>query len=657
MIHADTSVETPTSPNALWAHFDAHRLNWAFRAYERFIESLSPEIRERLAHKGTQAEAYVVVFGKTQVGKTTLLMDLMGVRPEAMDRVSRVLRGGRSQGQSATATTMEYRRSADHRWGFRFKEANTRWFDDDHAMTSELGQLREAMERRQLVVDSPCVVSIPIDYFDQQASQPAVRMLDLPGDKPANPTEQEHVHEMARKYVPLADLILLVGRGDDLSFLQPGGLTLPGIEDWQSVPGRFRIVTTYSFTAQSVRELVRQHDGPADAQLYRQRLVDQIEKFAPLSQEAKRAERYFPLEFGRSWLDAQERHPLFYKQVSPMIDALKRQLHVDIQASTTPMARLRGAVEARVVIARVKEIRSKEMHAASQAVQKQLQREQDDLAQAQNAADQSSRTCQRLAERLAMLSKERLSQDLKINFHLSGNTDGGNPNESVSNFKISVGQAKSSLRQRVIDSNPNMSNLPETDWFWRSVTAQVNLDKVDAILINVFSTLMTTLNDYWIDSYWDTGSGSDYQRDVRCLVNCIDEAVSALTDIARESWLKAANQQLFRHQEELKAEELTQRSWQQRLQDMKHPIKVLEQELAAHLHEYQAFEKRMAADLVESRRFIDVLNSEYLDELKQRHQAIDNEEQRTSGFFGLLAAVQLGQVRQQLLLHIEPAAI
>lgn len=69
----------------------------------------------------------MVVFGKTQVGKTTLLMDLMGVSPAAMERVSTALRGGRAHGHSATATTMEYRRSEDQRWGLRVHEV-TRWF-------------------------------------------------------------------------------------------------------------------------------------------------------------------------------------------------------------------------------------------------------------------------------------------------------------------------------------------------------------------------------------------------------------------------------------------------------------------------------------------------------------------------------------------------
>lgn len=649
------SEAVPGSVAALWAEHDSQRLGWAFRAYERFVASLSPEIRERLAHKGQQEEAYVVVFGKTQVGKTTLLLDLMGVEPASLGRVSLALRGGRAQGQSATATTMEYRRSDDRRWGLRIAEAVIRWFDDDRDITEALGQLRSAMEGRQLMVHTPCVVYIPADCFALQAGQPAVRMLDLPGDKPANPTEQEHVLEMARKYVPLADLILLVGKGDDLSFLQPGGLTLPGIEDWQSVPGRFRIVTTFSFTAQSVRNLVRQHDGLVEAGFYRQRLIEQIEKFGSLGDDARRPERYFPLEFGATWLDAQQHQPELYARVSPMIDALKRQLHADIQASTTPMARLRNAVEARVVIARVKENRLKELQSATQTVKQQLERAQREQSQAWEAARQSQKVSERLAQRLAGLSDERLKQDLERHFQLSCSTPGGEPGESVAGFKVLVRQAKASLRQRLADSRPDSVALADTSWFWRGVKAEIDPRHVDDILNVAFSSFLATLNGYWIDTYWNTGSGSDYQRDCYWLKSCINEASKALMELAREAWLTAARQQLTLHQEEARAAHLKMRNWEQMAEDMARPIAHLAQKLASHEQEDCEFRRRMEKDQQESQRFIALLDSEYLAELQSRRKAMQREGQSISAFVGLLAAVHLAQVREQLLLHIEPA--
>ena len=377
---------TPRSLADRWAHFNDKQLNWAFDAYEQFLKSLSPEIRERLGHKEESAEAYVVIFGQTQVGKTTLLLDLIGIEAESMERVSQVLRGGRPEGQSATATAMEYRRAPDNRWGLKSNETNTCWFIDDQEMLSALGNLREMMEHNQLNLLEPCTVSIPANCFCQDAEQPTVRMLDLPGDNPANDVEQQYVHEMASKYVPLADLILLVGKGDGLDFLKPGNLTLPGIEDWQSAPRRFRIITTHHFSLDTVSDDVLKNNCPADAEYYRKRLIEQIEKSTQLSEEAKRTERYFPLEL------VIDKLPAAVKQlVTPMVNTLKRQLLGDIKASTTSTARLHGALDAHLIIGKFKESRLNEIGVITAELEDQLNREKANLDSAKLFAEKSKK--------------------------------------------------------------------------------------------------------------------------------------------------------------------------------------------------------------------------------------------------------------------------
>lgn len=646
----------PTTLNEQWAAHQQHELTWAFRAYERFVKSLSPEIRERLAHKDHQEEAYVVVFGKTQVGKTTLLMDLMGISPAAMARVSTALRGGRAHGHSATSTTMEYRRSDDLRWGLRIKN-DTRWYDDDSQITSALRELRERMERRDLVVDSPCVVSVPADCFITRADQgPVIKMLDLPGDKPANPVEQEHVLNMARRYVPLADLILLVGRGDDLSFLQPGGLTLPGIEDWQSVPGRFRIVTTYSFTAKSVRDLTRENGKTADARFYRQRLIEQIEKFAALSEDARIPRRYFPLEFGTSWIEAQKSKSELYTCISPLIDELKRELHQDIQDATRPQARLRNAVDAHVVINRVKENRLKEMNDTTTMLSKELEKVQNDLKQAQKVAQRICREFQDMNGRLTPLTDKVLRQDLAGHFRLSGSTSSGDPGERISGFRVLISRARSSLVQRMADSRPDTASLSGTAWFWRGV--QVNFeqmsDQVRKALNPAFNDFESHLSDYVLDKYWFTGSDSDYQSDRIQLAECIMIAESVTLEAAREWWLDAAGQHLKDLQKEHKALQQQIDVWGSHVKEARQLLEQAQQKSAVHEKDCEEFKTRMDLDLKESKRFIEILDNEYLSELRHRHKNIQEQKQPARAFIDLLAATQLIQAREKILSQIEP---
>jgi hypothetical protein len=83
-------------------------------------------------------------------------------------------------------------------------------------------------------------------------------------------------------------------------------------------------------------------------------------------------------------------------------------------------------------------------------------------------------------------------------------------------------------------------------------------------------------------------------------------------------------------------------------------VDALERKLIEHDREQSTFKQRMDADMRESRRFVDLLDSEYLAELRHRQTAIDADSNPVPAFIGLLAAVQLEQVRQQVLLHVQP---
>ena len=665
----DNGTVREKDPIHLWSERSKNNVAWAFRAYKRFVESLSPEIQKRLAKKDHHAEAYVVVFGQTQVGKTTLLMDLIGVTNQAMPRVSTVLRGGRAIAKSATATAMEYQRSPDERWGLQADEhVAVTWYGEDAAITNALGAIRAAMECNELKVESPCVVFIPTDCFALQTDHAAtVRLLDLPGDSPSNPTEQAHVHAMAKRHVPLADLILLVGRGDKLEFLQPGKLTLPGIEDWQSVPERFRIISTYSFSSDTVRDCVCQFDGEADAATYRKRLIAEIEKFARLSQHAKNPERYFPLEFGTSWSDAKQLQPKIYKKVSPLIAQLKEQLVADIQASTTPMARLGNAVNAHIVIARVKENRLAEMAQKVNKLNEEFGKRETDFNQALNAASNKKAEYCTFEERLAKLTDERLLHDAERHFKLIGNIEVGDPGKAVSSFKARIQAVKSTLKQQLLLSRPDTSN--DTSWLWSAIRLDFSneicsshwmrseVDRmrpsqgaIDTILNEVFARFSAHLNNYTLDTYWFTKSNdSDYKNDCQQLNECIHIAKESLTAAARQWWLNAA----FAYREQCRMNLQNLREEHRILihlsQEMGRPVVETQQEIEKLNDKRQKFEQRMNVDLEESRRFKVLLDEEYLNDLHRRWEVILTDAHSAQSFMNLLAAVQLGYGRDKLL--------
>lgn len=640
--------------NGGWKALHGRRHDWAFRAYDQFMESLSPEVRNRLGHKSSDEEAYVVVFGPTQVGKTTLIIDLMGVVQEAMGRVSGVLRGGRASGKSATSTAMEYRRSPDVRWGLSVEDT-VRWMPTDESMTAAVGELRQRMESRELQVTMPCTVCIPSDCFSSDPAQPHVRMFDLPGDEPANPVEQEHVNEMARQYIPLADLILLVGRSEDLTFLQPDRLTLPGIGNWQRVPSRFRVVTTFSYAPQDVRDAMRKLSKSPDVREVRESLIAEIEMAGPLAPAARRPELFYPLEFGSSWLHAREGHADLYTRLSPLIDELKRQLRQDILNSTNSWARLTSAASAHAVVSDLMDEGLCQIQQRVAAAQHEVEKHSDEVDQCKAAREDVKRRLERLDALLAVLQQDQLVHDAQHGLAWPSSLNRSEANETVAGFRWMVQQSCIALRLAVAAARPlvggKASHDPATGPrrnFWLNLSADLDAVDVNRIVDNAFTSLTISLDRYVWDTYWLTGNGSDYQTDRRLFDDCERDAESLVKAAVSTVWEAAAAEELYAMQQKGQTMGLDLASWDARIQDIQRPLEAARQRVAAASAQRVEYEARMERELSESRRFTRILDECYLEELLARRLDVLEAPTSGDGAMALMAAVQLASERRAL---------
>ncbi len=125
----------------LWYQLHRDRVTWSDQAAawltrQVFAESPTDDLSQ---------VAQAMVVGATQSGKTTLLLRLLGVDDQGdAPAASKVLRGGRDDGYSATAFPIRYRWSdEDDEWAFRADGAPERWLADDE-MRGELAALRQA---------------------------------------------------------------------------------------------------------------------------------------------------------------------------------------------------------------------------------------------------------------------------------------------------------------------------------------------------------------------------------------------------------------------------------------------------------------------------------------------------------------------------------
>ena len=640
-----------------WHELHKRQSDWAFRAYGRLIQTLSEDVQEKLSLKDEAAQPYVVIFGKTQVGKTTLLLDLMGIAAEQMPIISEVMRGGREQGKSATATTMEYRASQGEYWGLTIPgEPAPRLLDSDQEMKRALGQLREVMESGQLVAETPCVVHIPKRFFDTTHSRATnVRILDLPGDNPANEQEQKHVNQMAKTYLPFADLILLVGRGDDLGFLKPEVITLPGIEDWQAMPHRFRIVTTYSYTAQSVKDILR-NDDAADESLLRRRLIQEIERFGALNEAARDEALYFPLEFGNSWSGVQATEPELHRRMSPIITRLRAELLNQISRATTPMGRLRSTLNTHHS---VKYIQKKKTEVIETQIQ-ELASKGRKIAQALVIWD---KLVEQTGAQLSKIEAVLASQDLRANQLLIKRAasrpiytsalkfppEPRGPADNVATLKKLVDDYCEILPKLQLEiSSPNNSDVSRP--YWVQIRRELDGPKsrfLHDLLDDEFNSINSTLSGYWIDTYL---SSDNYQKDLGLVHDAGKAAQEALAAHWMNAWLSAlgiVHDGYLKDQRAIQNELAVQTD--ERDKSRQQQIRI-EEELCTLLVELDHVEQRAAEDLARCERFEHLLDEEYLSELSERMAtAQDTTNNDCDALMQLLSCVELTHHRQELM--------
>ena len=131
----------------------------------------------------------VVLVGPTQVGKTTLIMNLIGIRDDKKTELNRILRGGRSVGESSTSIATVYTRSPEG-YGFGIKEFNLtenisanslEYFPNTEGFKERLKSINE----HQSILDYEnnnkyLCIAIPEEYYYPDNKE-NIQVVDLPG--------------------------------------------------------------------------------------------------------------------------------------------------------------------------------------------------------------------------------------------------------------------------------------------------------------------------------------------------------------------------------------------------------------------------------------------------------------------------------------------
>lgn len=634
---------------AFWHTLDSRRLDWALRAYDRMVDTLSPEIQYRLRRTDQPTESYVVIFGKTQVGKTTLLLDLMGVDAKRIALVSKVLRGGRALGKSATATAMEYCRSTDQRWGLSVS-SDTLWFGTEEEITNCLGDLRKKMEEKKLYSRQPCIVHIPLKFFPSpRDAAPQVRILDLPGDNPANAAEQAHVDEMARVYVPFADLIILVGRGDDLGFLRPDELTLPGIGDWQRMPSKFRVVTTFSYSAQSVRNRIRA-DAAVDAGALRDRLVQEIERFGSLSNAARNPDLYFPLEFGTSWTTVREQEPALYERMAPIISELRGELLGQIVGSTSRLGRLRNTLSTHQSIEALQNDREEAATATVAGLHAQLSALRADIASCDSTIASLSKALVRLKSRESVAQEvtQRI-QTVQPDFPPAapypekGKLDNS---KDVGGLKTYIAECRLALMHMHLDPT---AAKPGLGIYWslvRKALLPSTVSTIESLLDAALGDITARLDDYWLHTYLRK---QVLERDRQAVLRSCEAARATVLECHAGAWHAAAKVVSAQNQNDLRAKEFERNTFRHERVSLRRQLRVHQRKAEQANAALKLIRENGVRDQERCRALAHLLDEEYLASLSNQLHAAATTDDDCEALLQILSCDEMSRQRKELL--------
>jgi len=299
-----------TKRTETWQELYEQRLDWAFEARREFIEEVdSDEVRNFIGKAEEAKRSVVVAAGRTHVGKTSLVLRLLGVvNPESRQRVENVVRGGRKTGESATATATVFSIAPDDQFRIRLPSETDPCGLSDEAAKQKVKQIRNQVTSGEVSKTEAVRVELPRDTVEDESPRLDLDFVDLPGWGGFDPDEQAHVRKLVRNYLRRAHLVLIVEEAEKMQRLQHQ--TLVGANpNWMHLRERFGIVLTRAASVMSNwKDFSDPEERPESRDEYVEMYKDEIRE---TTREERVAEALstlclYPVEFAESWEELDE---------------------------------------------------------------------------------------------------------------------------------------------------------------------------------------------------------------------------------------------------------------------------------------------------------------------------------------------------------------
>lgn len=328
--------------NLTWSDVHQYRFDWAKTAHTKFMQKFDPNLYHT---EGIKDQVYIIVYGASQVGKTSLILELIGIMPEHYNTVQNVLRGNRSFGKSATSTVVRYYTSTNEYWYISDTNLSntTQHSLSDKQATRELADMRAKMESLGTKYEvSEISIGIPNCYIKNTFEENKdIVIRDLPGIKASNKNEQSFVKKVVKQRVEQADLIFLMTTIDNIGFVvHEDSLELDELVNWHRNPSRFKVIFTRFYSNKSSYDeciKLNKSKGHISKEDIRSYIKEQINT---LDNDWNVNEQIFALEVGDTWNKISLQDNELFEQLKNNRSDFFAELNRTILDSADPITRL-----------------------------------------------------------------------------------------------------------------------------------------------------------------------------------------------------------------------------------------------------------------------------------------------------------------------------
>lgn len=234
------------------------RDNWKKDTFESIKKNLiSVKDNRFVQYNQTNGVHLVCVYGKSQVGKTTLILNMIGLKDDVCKKeVANVLRGGIAHGNSSTSTAIIYTQSDSDQYGLCIETLEGKKITENincsaEEMILQLQSIREKVEKNEFSGNGILHIAIPKSFFLESLSKEKISILDLPGVESCNIKEKLHVRSLMNRYIPLSSVCIITCPASTIQSLEKE--ELPNNIDWKYFPHKYIVVLTRAYSDGSIK--------------------------------------------------------------------------------------------------------------------------------------------------------------------------------------------------------------------------------------------------------------------------------------------------------------------------------------------------------------------------------------------------------------------